>query len=400
MSALLLALRLALTALRRNPMRAGLTVIGLVIAVASLTVVSSAGVGAREQVAKQFNALGTNVVRVFPDNAGIRGTSKLGEGDAVAIARDIPGVKGAAPDIQMNLDVEFGGKTTRTWGVGSTRAFFSIRNVGMVAGEGWSEIDEQAHARVVVLGLSAKEAIFGDRDPIGQIVRIQRQTYRVIGVHARMGVLSGNDFDDEIVMPLTAMRTRLAHYHGDTVSGILVSAESPAAMASVDKGVRALLRQRHGLGADDPPDFRILNQQQLVQDSDSSYDLLTTLLSAVAAISFVVGGIGVMNVMLIGVAERKREIGICLAIGASPVEIATQFLFEAVALSIIGGLLGLVLGIVGSIMTARGFGWSSYFDTVTLTVGLAAAFGTGVTFGFFPALRASRLDPVVAMRRD
>jgi putative ABC transport system permease protein len=210
----------------------------------------------------------------------------------------------------------------------------------------------------------------------------------------------GFDFDDTALIPLSTLRARIVHYEKGVVTNIGVSTTGPEGIPLIEQGVVALLRDRHRIGAGEPQDFRIINPQRLIKGGLQSYELLTTLLEAIAAISFLVGGVGVTNVMLVGIVERKREIGICLAIGAGPAQIALQFLVEAVVLSLFGGIAGVVLGIVSTYLVSSSFGWSASLDVTTLTVGLGAAVMTGVAFGFVPALRAAQLDPIAAMRRD
>jgi putative ABC transport system permease protein len=400
-NALWLSASLAFVALRRHLLRSSLTVLGLVIAVAALTTVSAVGVAARTEVAIQFATLGTNMIHVFPDSSGLKEASRLGEGDVRAIAKEVPRVKYVAPDIMQTLEVFAGDKKARPLVIGTTRSYAPIRNMHISEGSFWSEADEVAKARVCVIGGTLRERLFGDEDPLGKTIRIGREPYLVVGLHAPLGVSPvGVDFDDTVLMPVGTMRARVVQLHGDSLTGVLVSAVDQDSIGDVEHDVTELLRERHGVGKNETADFHILNQAQLVHGQSRSYDLLTMLLEAVAAISLFVGGVGVTNVMLVSVAERKREIGICLAIGAGPGQIALQFLVEAITLSLVGGLLGLLIGVAGSAILAAQYEWTTYLDVPTLSIGMAASLITGVVFGFVPALRAARLDPITAMRRE
>jgi putative ABC transport system permease protein len=291
--------------------------------------------------------------------------------------------------------------TTQTMLFGTTTKYPFVRGMTVTEGGLWSELEETAKARVIVLGPTLATKLFANRDPIGETVRIGRHPYRVIGVTSRRGVTpKGTDLDDTALLPIGTMRAHILPLIGGNVSSLNLVATSPEAMFRVTDEVTALLRERHGLKPGDPADFLVLNFVQMARGQVRSHELLTMLLAAVAAISLVVGGVGVSNVMLVSVAERKREIGICLAIGAGPGQIALQFLTEAIVLSIVGGLVGIAIGVGGASFIAAEFGWSSYLDASVLLVGLGASALTGLAFGFVPALRAAQLDPITAMRRE
>ncbi len=404
----LMAMRLALRALSRNKLRATLTVLGILIGVAAVVTMGAMGAGAKERIEGQLATLGVNLLVVFPGataTGGVRGAQGsaggLTEDDAQAIVREIPSVSASAPTLGSAAQAVASGRNTATRVTGTTADYFTVRNWDVALGEVFTEADIRTSAKVCVIGETVRQNLFGRDDPIGANIRVGRMPCRVIGVLTPKGQSSfGQDQDDTIVVPITTFRARVSRRPGHDVNNILLSARDPGVTRRAEAGVTALLRQRHRLGPGTENDFTVRNLQDLARSFDEQRAALTFLLLTVASISLLVGGIGVMNIMLVSVTERTREIGIRLAIGARARDILAQFLTEAVMLAFIGGFAGLGLGFLASYLLGRSTEWSVKIQPQSALVAVAVAGGIGIIFGFFPARRAAKMDPIVALRHE
>jgi putative ABC transport system permease protein len=404
-----MAWRLALRSLRRNKLRAALTILGILIGVSAVVTMTALGAGARERMASQMASLGVNMLVVYPgatNAGGARGAqgsaSSLTEDDARAIVAEVPSVSAAAPALTSGAQVVAADRNASTHVTGTTPDYFVVRSWPAAQGALFDDQDVATTARVCAIGETVRTELFpGGADPIGAEVRVSGTPCRVIAVLAPKGQSGfGQDQDDVVVMPITTFRAHVANLVGGHVNAIYLSARDRSVSHRAETSTAALLRQRHriGRGADD--DFSVRNLQDLATSFDAQQSALTMLLLAVASISLLVGGIGVMNIMLVSVTERTREIGIRLAIGARARDILSQFLVEAVSLSALGGVAGLGLGALASYVLARTTSWSVSIQASSAVLAVAVAGGIGVVFGFFPARRAAALDPIVALRHE
>ncbi|MFO0641165.1 MAG: ABC transporter permease [Polyangiaceae bacterium] len=408
MGAFFVGVLLALRAIRRNGLRASLTVLGILIGVAAVVTVTALGAGARESVGSQIASLGSNMLIIIPQDSNASGArsatgarAKLTEDDGRAIGREAVSVASYAPTLRARGQLVYIDKNTSTQIIGSTTSFFTVRNWNVEKGSLWTEYDEAAKTKVIVIGSTVKKDLFGEQDPVGRQVRIGRYAYRVLGVLESKGEAPfGGDQDNIVLMPIASMRARILRTPPGQAGMILASATSIDTTDRAVAQVTSILKQRHKIPDDREPDFAIRTQKEFQAMQDTIYSLLTVLLVCVAAISLVVGGIGVMNIMLVSVTERTREIGIRMAIGAREGDIRTQFLVEAVALSLIGGILGTVAGGLAIYGLSSALEWKMGINGTALALALGTSGLTGVVFGFFPARRASRLDPIHALRHE
>ncbi len=400
------AIRLALRAVARSKLRAALTVLGILIGVAAVVTVTALGTGARDKIAKQIEDLGSNTLYINPQPTQLSGVKqksfgRLTEADARAIMREATSVVAIAPFLSQAAQIVAGDRNTATSVMGSTRDYFHVRQFTPRLGAIWSDADERTKAKVVVLGATTAENLFGSQDPVGEIVRVGRHPYRVIAVLARKGPSPfGEDQDDRALMPSSTFRARIRPTGPGRVDFIMASASSADTVGRAEAQIDAILRQRHGTDVMGQPDFRIRTQQEFRESQEAIYGILSALLVSVAAVSLFVGGIGVMNIMLVSVTERTREIGIRMAIGASYSDILSQFLVEAVVLSLLGGIAGTALGLSAVVAFSRALDWPMRLPIDALLLALATSAGIGVLFGFLPARRAALLDPIDALRQD
>ena len=407
MRALLDGIRLALRAIARNPLRASLTVLGILIGVAAVVIVTGVGTGVRTAVSGQIQSLGSNFIFVFPDfrqRSGARGAqgtgARLTEEDVRAILRESTSVVAIAPNLRAAGQIVYGDQNWNTSIIGTTRSYFRVRDWPLDHGEIWDTHDEVIKSKVLVLGSSVARNLFGSEDPVGRTVRIGRYPYRVIGVLTSKGQGPFGDQDDQVLMPIGSYRTRISRVPPGFAGVLMASASSPETSDRAVRQITAILRQRHRIADGDDPDFKIHSQKEIAELQADVFGLITGLLIGVAAISLVVGGIGVMNIMLVNVAERTREIGIRMAIGARGGDIQTQFLVEAVALALLGGLAGSILGVIVMAVVSRVMGWVIPFDPRPFLISILVSGGIGIGFGFFPARRAAGLDPIEALRHE
>jgi putative ABC transport system permease protein len=398
--------RVAWQALVRNAFRSLLTMLGIIIGVGAVITSMAIGNGASAAVATQLARLGSNLIVVVPGSV-ITGGVNLGSGarqslqpqDAVAIGREVPGVASVAPQTQMNAQAVAFGNNWATTIVGTSPAWLQVQNWTIGQGRFFTDDDMRTAAKSAVLGATVANNLFPGGDAVGSTVIIKGSPFTVVGVLQAKGQTGfGRDQDDQIIVPLTAMQLRL---NGQTWLGsILISAQSPDAVATVIQSTQALLRLNHRLTPRQPDDFSVRNVAAVQAAASETSRIQSLLLASVAAVSLVVGGIGIMNIMLVSVTERTREIGIRLAIGARERDVLMQFLVEAVALACAGGIIGIGLGLGASVITSKLAGWSVIVAPSSVFISFGFAALIGILFGFYPARRASLLNPIEALRHE
>jgi putative ABC transport system permease protein len=405
------ALLSAREALGRNPLRALLTALGLMIGTAAVIAMIAVGAGAREQVMRQIRSLGANLIVIAPGSS-IAGGVRLGTGsrqnltieDAVAIAGELPAVQLAIPLVQGITQVVAGNANWPTTVVGADARFLEAREWRIEGGRTLTDDDGQNVAKVIVLGSSVAIKLFGADDPVGRTVRVQNVPLQVVGVLAAKGQdMQGNDQDDLVVVPLSTAKIRILGANqasSHAVGLILTKIRAGGNLAGAERDIRDLLRQRHQRTAGQDDDVSIRNYAELVARQDESAQTLTILLGSIAAVSLLVGGIGIMNVMLVSVTERTPEIGLRLAVGARPRDVLSQFLIEAAALSGVGGIAGIPLGAAIAATLAHVAGWPIVIQFEPMIFAAACSIVIGIFFGFYPARRAARLQPAVALRYE
>jgi putative ABC transport system permease protein len=401
--------RIALRALAINKLRSALTMLGIVIGVGAVIVMIAVGAGAQKRVEEQIKALGSNQLLVM-SGARTQGGARLAlgsgqtlsEDDALAINREIPEAL-AAPALRGGAQVVWGNANWATQIYGTTSEYLEVRQWPIASGRGFEPSEVSGGGKVCLIGSTVARQLFGASDPIDQVVRIKRVPFTVIGVLETKGQsLMGTDQDDLVIVPLATARGRVlgsaTQAKQRAVSTIWVKAAEGYDTKQVEEQVRALLRQRHRLQPGSEDDFSLRNLQEVMSAQEASSRVLALLLAAVASVSLLVGGIGIMNIMLVSVTERTREIGLRMAVGARTRDILGQFLVEAVTLSLIGGLIGVALGVGASLAIGGFLGWRVLLSPEAIGLAVAFAFVIGVFFGFYPARKAARLNPVEALR--
>jgi putative ABC transport system permease protein len=408
MRSVLSGILLALRAIVRSPMRASLTVLGVLIGVAAVVTVTALGSGARDNVSRQIQAIGSNFVIVFPQAAqasgahGVQGSGmRLTEDDGRAILSDSTSIVAVAPALRAAVQVVYGDQNWATNAIGTTLPYLEVRNWPVANGFAWEPHDEAVKAKVVLLGATVARNLFGTEDPVGRTVRLGRYPYRVLGVLATKGEAPfGGDQDDAVLMPSTSFRARVMRTPPGFAGALMASARSADTTDRAVRQIDGILRQRHHIGDGRDADFVIRTQKEFAEMQQRVYGILTALLIFVAGISLMVGGIGVMNIMLVSVTERTREIGIRMAIGAREGDIRAQFLVEAVALSLLGGVAGVGVGALATGVLQKFLEWHMTLAVQPIVVSIGVSAAVGVVFGFFPARRAARLDPIEALRHE
>jgi putative ABC transport system permease protein len=405
---------ISLRTLAKNKLRSGLTVLGIVIGIAAVTTMVSLGQSGSALVQAQFQNLGSNVIIVIPASSqtgGVRsGTvTTLTEGDSDAIVAECPSVLAASPFIGTSGQV-IGGNVNwqpdQMLGVGPDYPI--VRSSPLVSGEFFTQREIAAAAKVCVLGYTVARQLFPDADPVGQQVRVKNIPFTVIGLLARKGAdLGGRDQDNVLLMPFTTVRKRLQNSGFNNIDLIFISARSEAQSFSAEKEIRSLLTERHRIPPGEKPDFEVRNTAEVAAVLTAIMGGLAAMLTGIAAISLVVGGVGIMNIMLVSVTERTREIGIRMALGARPRDILRQFLVESVVLSSVGGAIGMAMGVAASAgaiallnVLLPNAKWSFQVSIPAMIIALLFAAAVGIFFGYYPARRASRLDPIEALRYD
>ena len=399
-------LRLALRALARNKMRSSLTMLGIIIGVGAVIAVVSIGQGADAMIQEGIQNMGTNVVYIAAGSGrpgglrmGYGGVKTLTMDDLQAIAREIPMIKEAAPGVPSRAQVVYQNQNWNTSVMGTTSNYFPIRKWVVTAGTVFSDDEVEAAANVCVIGTTVSRYLFGEDDPIGKQIRIRNLPFRVIGLLESKGQsVMGSDQDDQIIAPYTTVQRKLA---GVTwLQMILASATTPEASIAAMQPITALLRERHRIRQGDEDDFFVRTQSEMADMAAQTQMVMTILLVSVASVSLIVGGIGIMNIMLVSVTERTREIGVRMAVGATETDVQLQFLVEAVTLSMMGGLVGIVVGVGLSFLISNLLTWPTVLSTQAIVLAAFFSVGVGVFFGFYPARKAAQLDPIEALRYE
>ncbi len=401
--------KISLRALKINKMRSALTMLGIVIGVTAVIIMVAIGSGARERVSRQISSAGSNLLVVVPGSmtaGGIRmgfGTqANLTTKDAEAILKECPAVWDVSPEVHGAAQVVFGNQNWSTAITATTPSYLNVRDWLLDDGRNFSDQDIRNTTKVCIVGQTIVENLFAGQDPIDQIIRIKKVPFVVIGVLEAKGQdLMGQDQDDMILIPITTGRKKVfGSLRPDMVRSIIVKTVSTQELPQAETQIQELLRQRHHIGPKEEEDFTVRNLTQMLQMAEKSTRIMTMLLGAIASISLLVGGIGIMNIMLVSVTERTREIGIRMAVGAKVRDIRLQFITEALILSMIGGAIGIIMGIAGAKLIALLTDWSAMVSLPAT----AAAFGfsglVGIFFGFYPAYKASLLNPIEALRYE
>ena len=390
-------------------MRSALTMLGVIIGVGAVIAMLAVGTGASRQIEQQISSMGSNLLMVLP-GATTAGGVRMGAGtqptltmeDAEAILKESSAVSDAAPVLSGVAQVVYGNQNWATGVTGTTPSMLNVREWLLSAGRPFTEQDVKSATKVCLLGQTVVDNLFGGIDPVGQIIRIRKIPFTVIGVLGSKGQSpTGQDQDDTIYVPVTTAQKKL---FGTTrprmIRIIMVKAKSTEDLPAAEKQINELLRQRHRIGPGEDNDFTVRNLTQMMQTAEESAKVMRLLLGAIASVSLIVGGIGIMNIMLVSVTERTREIGIRMAIGAKTWDIRLQFIIEALTLSFIGGVIGIIAGISTSHILAVFAGWTTIVSPLSILLAFGFSGLVGIFFGFYPAYKASLLDPIDALRYE
>ena len=398
--------KIALRALRRNSLRTLLTMLGIIIGVGAVIAMVSIGNGAKAQIEAQIASLGQNVILVLSGNVS-RGGFSMGFGtagtltkeDYDALRREVAGVVGVSPEVRSFAQLAVGNQNINSQVLGVGEDYLEIRSWALSGGVNLSEQDIRNANKVCLIGKTTAQTLFGDADPVGQTVRVKNAPFKVIGSLSAKGMnMMGNDQDDVLLVPYTSAMKRLAG--ATTFRSLNVQAASPDVFASAQKQIAEVLRQRHRIGDGRDDDFLVRTQQEISDRATETSKTMTALLGAIAGVSLLVGGIGIMNIMLVSVTERTREIGIRMAVGARSRDILLQFLIEAVTLSVLGGVIGILVGVGGSRLLSKLKGWATLTSPESIIIAFVFSAVIGIFFGFYPARKAAKLDPIDALRYE
>jgi putative ABC transport system permease protein len=403
--------QLALIALAANKARTGLTMLGVIIGVAAVVTMMAVGAGAQARVAEQIRSLGSNLIIVLSGSVTAGGVRfgagsqlTISEDDAWAMEREIDSLQVAAPTVRGGVQVIAGNANWSTALVGVTPGFLEARDWEIALGRPLSQEDVDGATKVALLGQTVADTLFGGGDPVGQTIRIRNVPLTVIGVLVRKGQSTqGQDQDDTVLVPLSTAKRRVlgtSAASARAVHAILVKVREAGAMPAAEESIRALLRQRHRLQPDQDDDFTLRNLSEILESQEASSRVLGLLLAAIASVSLVVGGIGIMNIMLVSVTERTREIGLRRAVGARRRDIRFQFLVTSFALSLIGGIAGITLGVGIAQVVAAYAGWPTVVTISSILLSTGVSVAVGIISGLYPAIRAARLSPIDALRHE
>ncbi|MBI4660624.1 MAG: ABC transporter permease [Verrucomicrobia bacterium] len=408
---ILATFKIALRALRRNTLRTLLTMLGIIIGVGAVIAVVSIGSGAKAQVEAQIASMGQNVIMILSGNVS-RGGFRMGFGtagtltreDFEAIRKELPDISGISPEVWASAQIAVGNQNTSTSVRGVGVDYLDIRSWRLTSGANFTEADVRNGSKVALIGKTTADLLFGDEDPVGKIIRIKNAPFTIVGLLAAKGMSGpGYDQDDIIFVPYTSAMTRLVGPGQTTFRSLTAQAATAKLVPTVQNEITNLLRQRHRIGPEREDDFLVRTQQEISEMATATSKIMTWLLGSVAAVSLLVGGIGIMNIMLVSVTERTREIGIRMAVGARGRDILLQFLTEAVVLSVLGGCLGIFIGVLSSRVLPRvlsSLGVVTLVSPTSIVVAFLFSAVIGIFFGFYPARKASQLDPIESLRYE
>ncbi|HUI77020.1 MAG TPA: ABC transporter permease [Bryobacteraceae bacterium] len=408
---ILAAARIALRALRVNRLRSALTMLGIIIGVGAVIAMVAVGSGATERIQAQIQAIGSNLIMITPGSLtsnGLRLGSGAGvtltEDDAKAIAEECPAVAAVAPVVRGSAQVMNGNNNWATTIQGTTPDYLTTRDQGVDQGNPFTVDDVNSASKVALLGKTVAQNLFGDANPVGQTIRIKNVPFAVDGVLSAKGQsMTGQDQDDLILIPISTAKRQIvgaSQANARSVQSVMVQATNSGSMDEAQREITSLLEQRHRILPGQDDDFTVRNLSEVFAAQESSARVMSILLGAIASVSLVVGGIGIMNIMLVSVTERTREIGLRLAIGAKTNDILSQFLVEAVTLSILGGIVGIISGIGASLLISYFAGWNTLVSPTAIVMAFAFSGLVGVFFGYYPARKAALLDPIDALRYE
>jgi putative ABC transport system permease protein len=402
-------LKISFRALRVNKMRSSLTMLGIIIGVGAVIAMLAVGTGASERISQQIASIGSNLIIILPGSTtsgglrmGMGSQPTLTKDDADAILKECSAVQDVAPVLNGAAQIVYGNQNWSTGVYGTTPSMLNIRDWPLGSGRPFTEQDVKSATKVCLLGQTVVENLFGSIDPIGQVVRIKKVPFTVIGILDKKGQSpQGQDQDDTVYIPVTTAQKKI---FGTTFPGmvrtIMVKAKSTEDLDAAEKQINELLRQRHRIGPKKENDFTVRNLTEIMLVAEQSTKVMTLLLGAIASVSLLVGGIGIMNIMLVSVTERTREIGIRMAVGAKTWDIRLQFIIEALTLSLIGGIVGVIAGVAGSKIISAFAGWSTIVSVLSIFLAFGFSGLVGIFFGFYPAYKASLLNPIDALRYE
>ncbi|MCX5854560.1 MAG: ABC transporter permease [Deltaproteobacteria bacterium] len=402
-------LKISIRALRVNKMRSALTMLGIIIGVGAVIAMLAVGTGASERISQQIASIGSNLIIILPGSTtsggmrmGMGSQPTLTRDDADAIIKECPAVQEVAPVLNGAAQIVYGNQNWSTGVYGTTPSMLNIRDWPIAYGRSFTEQDVRSATKVCLLGQTVVENLFGSINPVGQVIRIKKVPFTVVGVLDRKGQSPhGQDQDDTIYIPVTTAQKKI---FGTTFPGmvrsIMVKGKNIEDLDAAERQINELLRQRHHIGPKKDNDFTTRNLTQIMQVAEQSTKVMTLLLGAIASVSLLVGGIGIMNIMLVSVTERTREIGIRMAVGAKTWDIRLQFIIEALTLSLIGGIIGIIIGVSGSKIIAAVAGWSTIVSALSIFMAFGFSGLVGIFFGFYPAYKASLLNPIDALRYE